>query len=104
MLNQKLEELKEILMVTNNSEKIKAKDIAEYFNIKEDSTYSITRKFIKQCIEKFKLPVVADSGGYYMIQCKQDFDKYMQNLNSRIIEIDRRKTLISKNYKNGVCN
>jgi len=96
MKTEQLEKLKKIFEESKGS-KIKAKEIANIFNISDDPTYRGTRTFIKMCIEKYNLPIVADGSGYYLIQCKEDFDKYMQNLNSRIVEIDKRKNMIKRN-------
>jgi hypothetical protein len=47
------------------------------------------------------LPLAASNKGYYLISTQQEYDEYMNNLDSRSAGIEQRKKIITKNFKGG---
>lgn len=95
-----IEKIKNILIKHNGkSNKIKSKEIARQMGYNEDDTHAKTRALIKKAAETYELPLVADNGGYYIINCETDFSEYMSNLDKRIEGIKERKEIIRQNYE-----
>lgn len=94
-----IEQIKNILMQhRGKSNAITSGEIAVMVGINEDDTHAKTRAMILEAARKYNLPLAADNTGYYLITNKEEYDDYMDNLNSRIIEINERKDLITRNY------
>ncbi len=79
--------------------RITASSIAAKIGIVENATYAKTRALILECAKTHKLPLAADTKGYYLITNKKEYDDYIENLNSRIAGIEERKRIITKNYE-----
>lgn len=95
-----LEQIKAILLNHKGKKnRITAGTIAETIGVVENATYAKTRALIFECAKKHKLPLAADTKGYYLITNKKEYDDYIANLNSRIAGIEKRKRVITKNYK-----
>lgn len=96
-----LKKLKRILLKHKGKQnRITSAKIALQLGINEDDTHAKTRTLIFECAQKYKLPVAADSKGYYLITCQDEYDKYIRNLNSRIEGIENRKKIITENFNN----
>ena len=80
--------------------RITAGKIAIKIGITENETYARTRTLIFECAKIHKLPLAADTKGYYLITNKKEYDDYIKNLDSRIAGIKERKRIITKNYEN----
>lgn len=78
---------------------ITSAEIAEALGINEDDTHAQTRALILECAEKFELPLAANNRGYYLITNQEEYDEYMDNLNSRSAGIEERKQIITKNFR-----
>ena len=95
-----IEQIKDILIEHKGKKKrITASTIAAKIGIVENATYAKTRALIFECAKTHKLPLAADTKGYYLITNKNEYDDYIKNLNSRIAGIEERKRIITKNYK-----
>lgn len=95
-----LEKIKNILQEhCGRSNKIKSREVADMMGYAEDDTHAGTRDLIRQAAEQYKLPLVADSAGYYLISDEKDYLEYMDNLDKRIRGIEERKAIITANYK-----
>ena len=95
----KIEEIKNILMQhRGKSNAITSREIAYKVGINEDDTHAKTRKIIRDVKEKDNIPVLACNKGYYFPETEEEFNEYMENLDSRIIGIQKRKELTTKNY------
>ena len=98
----KFEQLRDILLSHYGKRNpITSAKIAEKIGINEDDTHSQTRALILECAQKFKLPLAASNQGYYLISNQQEYDEYMNNLDSRSAGIEQRKKIITKNFKGG---
>ena len=84
--------------------RITASTIASTIGIVENATYAKTRALIFECAKKYKLPLAADTKGYYLITTQKEYDDYINNLNSRIAGIEERKSVITKNYEEWKAN
>ena len=49
--------------------------------------------------EEYNIALAADTRGYYIITTDKEYEDYMYNLESRIQGINKRKNIITKNYK-----
>ena len=96
----KLELIKNIMLEhRGKANKITSREISFIIGISEDDTHATTRKLILESATQYNLPLVADSGGYYLISDEIEYDKYMNNLDKRISGIEERKKIITKNFK-----
>lgn len=95
-----LEQLKAILSShQGKNNPITSAQIASSLNIEEDDTHAKTRTLIRECVQKYNLPVAAGNRGYYLITCSNEYEDYITNLDSRIKGIEDRKEIITKNFK-----
>lgn len=95
-----IEQIKDILLKHKGKKnRITASTIAGAIGIVENATYAKTRALIFECAKVYKLPLAADTKGYYLITCKKEYDDYIENLDSRIAGIEERKRIITKNYE-----
>lgn len=95
-----LETIKDILVLhEGKANAITSAEIARIIGIKEDDTHAQTRALILECAERYELPLAASNKGYYLITSQQEYDEYMNNLNSRNAGIEERKRIITKNFK-----
>lgn len=82
-----------------HNNKITARQIAHQLKISEGDTFFLTRKLILDTIKEYKLPVAADSCGYYTISSDAEYNEYIDNLASRIAGMEARMELVTQNYK-----
>ena len=87
-----------LLQHKGKTNKITSGEIAKELGIIENATYAKTRKLIFDSAKKHKLPLAANTSGYYLISNKKEFDEYIANLDSRIKGIEERKQIIAENY------
>ena len=78
---------------------ITSSEIANIIGVVEDDTHAQTRALILECAERYELPLAANNKGYYIISNQQEYDDYMANLNSRSAGIEKRKRIITENYR-----
>ena len=83
---------------TGRANAITAKEISEALKIHDNDSCSRTRALILETVKKHNLPLAADSRGYYLIDTKEEYIKYMRSLEHRISEIEGRKEIITENY------
>ena len=81
------------------SNKVTSSQIAEQIGIQEDATHAKTRALILEAAKKYRLPLAANSRGYYIINTKTEYHEYIKNLDLRIAGIEERKKIITDNYK-----
>ena len=94
-----LKKINEILLNHKGKQnRITSEKIASQLGIKEDDTHAKTRALILECAKEYKLPLAADTRGYYLITCQKEYDEYMANLNSRKDGIDERIKIITNNF------
>ena len=94
-----LKKINEILLNHKGKQnRITSGKIASQIGIKEDDTHARTRALILECAKEYKLPLAADTRGYYLITCQKEYDEYMANLNSRKDGIDERIKIITNNF------
>lgn len=97
-----LEQIRDILLSHNGKRNpITSAEIARKIGIIEDDTHAQTRALILECAKKYELPLAASNRGYYLISNQQEYDEYINNLDSRIAGIEERKKIITKNFKGG---
>lgn len=95
-----IEQIKNILLLhKGKSNSITSAEIARKIGIVEDDTHAKTRALIFDCAKKYELPLAANNKGYYLIEDQQEYDEYMNNLNSRSSGIEERKRIITNNFK-----
>lgn len=95
-----LEQIRNILLSHYGKRNpITSAEIARKIGIVEDDTHAQTRALILECARKYELPIAASNQGYYLISNQQEYDEYMDNLNSRSAGIEERKKIITKNFK-----
>ena len=95
-----LEQIKMILLAHKGKKnRITSGKVAEELEIFENATYAKTRSLIFECAKTYKLPLAADTKGYYLITNQIEYDDYIANLNSRIAGIEERKKIITDNWE-----
>lgn len=96
----KLERIKQELEKHYGSKNVMSAGIIEdMFGYPKDDTHSNGRRLIKQCAEKYGIPLGSTNDGYYIMTTEEELDEYKANLDSRIEKIKDRKTLMENNYK-----
>jgi tetrahydromethanopterin S-methyltransferase subunit G len=95
----RLEKIKEILEKHRGEKnQISAGAIGPQIGIDEDATHVQTRGLILQAIEELNLPVAGGSRGYYMIDDERELQEYVNSINGRISEMEKRKNLVQKAF------
>lgn len=96
-----IDKIKNILLEHQGKEnRITSREIANILGIAEDDTHAKTRSLILESAKKYKLPLAANTTGYYLITNSKEYNDYIANLNSRIAGIEERKRIITENYNN----
>ena len=73
-----LKKLERILLKHKGKQnRITSGKIALELGISEDATHAKTRALILECAKEYKLPLAADTRGYYLITCQKEYDEYM---------------------------
>ena len=99
-MDKKLNQIRDILEHhIGKKNKITAAEIANLIGIEEDDTHAQTRALIFECAKKYGLPLAANNRGYFLINSDKEYNEYIENLNSRIDGIEKRKRIITKNYR-----
>ena len=94
-----IKQIRDILMQhCGKSNAITSREIANLIDIIEDDTHAKTRAMILEAARIYSLPLAADTVGYYLITNEEEYNAYMNNLDSREEGIEERKELITKNY------
>ena len=94
-----LEKLKNIIVAHKGKKnRITSAQTANLLGISEDDTHAKTRALILDCAEKFEIPLAANNSGYYVISSDQEYNDYIENLETRKSGIDRRIKIIKDNY------
>ena len=78
---------------------ITSAEIAKELHIIEDDTHAQTRALILECAKQYNLPLAASNKGYYLITDQEEYNEYMNKLDSRREGIEARKRIITKNVK-----
>lgn len=95
-----LEKIRDILNChRGQNNPITSAQMAAALGIAEDDTHAKTRALIFKCAKKYKLPLAADSRGYFLITTQSEYEKYVKNLNARTAGIEARKKIITENFK-----
>ncbi len=96
----KLEKIRNILnQHVGKANKVTSSQIAKAIGIEEDDTHAKTRALIFKAAQKYHLPLAANNRGYFLIKSESEYDEYIENLNSRIAGIKKRKKIITENYE-----
>ena len=77
---------------------ISSSQIAKELNIPDDATYFTTRRLVKETINEFGLPIASCANGYYFIVEEDEYNEYMNSLMARIAGIEKRMSMVRKNY------
>ena len=77
---------------------ITSAQVASFLKIEEDDTHAKTRALIRECVQKYDLPLAAGNRGYYIITSQNEYNEYIANLDSRIAGIEERKGIVTKNF------
>ena len=96
----KLEKIKILLEDhVGKGNEVSAKVIEDEYGNSSDSTHRKARELIDACIEKYDLAIAANHKGYFLISNDEEYEEYMQNLESRKNGIDARKKIITRIFK-----
>jgi len=95
-----LEQIRDMLALHEGKRNpITSAEIAKKLHIVEDDTHAQTRALILECAIQYNLPLAAGNKGYYLIADQEEYNEYMNNLDSRNAGIEERKRIITKNFK-----
>ena len=75
-----------------------ARTIAEHFGVSDKGEEVPIRKVIRKAINEDEL-IGSSSKGFYIIDEKSDFERYIRSLESRVSEIEKRIEDLRKNWK-----
>ncbi len=78
---------------------ISSSQIAQTIGIIEDDTHSATRNLIYQCAQQYRIPLVATSNGYFIIENEEELNCYIANLESRVAGIQERIRFIQETWR-----
>jgi hypothetical protein len=93
--NARIKKIKEILEKHRGSHnQISAGEIGKLIGIHEDATHVQVRGLILQTIEELRLPVAAGNRGYYFITNEDELKEYLNGIDGRIREMEKRKALV----------
>ena len=91
-----LEQIRDMLALHEGKRNpITSAEIAKQLHIVEDDTHAQTRALIFECAKQYNLPLAAGNKGYYLIADQEEYDEYMNNLDSRSAGIEERKRIIT---------
>lgn len=94
------EQIKDILLKhIGHKNPIKSKEISEKMGFPLEDTQSVSRKAIWETAEKFGLPLVSSSKGYYIAETDEEVEKYRDNIKQRIQGMESTLKMVIKNYK-----
>lgn len=98
-----IKEIYEILLKhKGEGNEISSAKIAKLIGINEDDTHPNTRSLIEDTMKQYEIPIGSNTKGYFIIQSKQELDKYIRNLDARIKGIEERKNNVKKFFQKGV--
>ena len=79
--------------------KITSKQISLEMGFPMEDTQSVSRKAIWETAEKYGLPLVSSSTGYYLANTKEELEKYNENIDKRINGMRKTRDMTNKNFK-----
>lgn len=91
-ITEKHNKIRDLLLGTDTDNRLKSKDIAAAIGIEAGPSSVTIRNLIRETIFHFKIPICGGSNGYYLISNHEELKICVGSLESRKLEIDRRKT------------
>tara|TARA_B100001989_G_C24335631_1_gene362328 strand:+ start:266 stop:577 length:312 start_codon:yes stop_codon:yes gene_type:complete len=84
---------------TGKRNAITAREIAEHFNISDGGVEVQTRDVIRMAIENGEL-IASTNQGFFLIENEEEYEEYIDSLESRRDEIANRITNLRNNWNN----
>lgn len=98
-----IKEIYEILLEhKGEGNEISSAKIAKLIGINEDDTHAKTRSLIENTMEQYKIPLGSNTKGYFIIETVEEYDRYVNNLESRQKGIEKRKDNVKRFFNKGV--
>jgi hypothetical protein len=79
--------------------KITSKQISLEMGFPMEDTQSISRKAIWETAEKYGLPLISSTTGYYLANTKEELEEYNKNIDKRIDGMKKTRDMVNKNFK-----
>jgi len=78
---------------------ISSGEIGPQIGIYEDATHVQVRNLIREAIEKLRLPIGGGNRGYYLIKDEDELRQYLESIDNRINEMQKRKELLEDAFE-----
>lgn len=89
--------VKELLLEHEGSDDpITSREINEEINLDNLGSFPSTRAVIRELVLEDQLPIAATSQGYFIIQDENELSEYVDQLESRVMNITERKFAVQR--------
>lgn len=91
------DQVKELLLDHEGSDNpITSREINEEINLDNIGSFPSTRAVIRELVLEDQLPIAATSQGYFIIQDEDELSEYVDQLESRVMNITERKFAVQR--------
>lgn len=91
------DQVKELLLDHEGSDNpITSREINEEINLDNIGSFPSTRAVIRELVLEDQLPIAATSQGYFIIQDEDELSEYVDQLESRVMNITERKFAVKR--------
>ncbi len=73
--------------------------ISEIMGYPMEDTQAVGRKEIHETAEEYDLPLLSCSKGFYLAETEDELAEYNENIDSRILEMDRKRKLVNESFR-----
>ncbi|MFK8214634.1 hypothetical protein [Haloferax volcanii] len=86
------DEIREIILEHRGADNpITSREINERFDLDNIGSFPSTRAVIRELVMEERIPIAATSQGYFLIDSEEELEEYVDNLESRVMNITERK-------------
>jgi hypothetical protein len=75
---------------------ITSREINEEVDVDNIGSFPSTRALIRDLVMEDRIPVAGSSQGYYVIEDEEELEDYIENLESRVMNITERKFAVQR--------
>lgn len=91
------DQVKELLLDHEGADNpITSREINEEINLDNIGSFPSTRAVIRELVLEDQLPIAATSQGYFIIQDENELSEYVNQLESRVMNITERKFAVQR--------
>jgi len=99
-----LDKVEDELRGRTKADAMQSGDIADAVGIDDSEGNPKTREVIRILIEERGLPVASANCGYWLLESRDQLDKYVETLEGRISGIQERIDMVTENYQAAIAD